>query len=363
MPKAVDVLVIVAGILGVASAYYLKKNNPRKSVLLVDRIGAPGQGNTGRSNAMYRNTFSSSDNQVLSDRSIDFYRSVQSEGHDIGLQQIGYLWLMTSEGMSKSEGFVERMRNNGISVTDYASDEQKSIVPALRTNFEGDAEAALMGLGKVEGGLFGPKCGRLDPDKLTRSYAEGYAKSGGESAYSTNVEKLNFEPSERLGIEGEPLVWQEAEVTGVRASGAVNGDIRAETVVLACGAWGNELLEPAGFDGHVKAKKRQLFSIRATIDRLRSLLHTRGLDDLGLLPMVILPKAGVHLKPVSEENEFWVGCEDDLNRPYINIPDHNLDAYRAEEGYFANGMLPVLRSYFPDIAQSKPRSMRAGLYS
>ena len=39
--------------------------------------------------------------------------------------------------------------------------------------------------------------------------------------------------------------------------------IISDTVVLACGAWGNELLEPVGIDGHVSCKKRQLFSVSA----------------------------------------------------------------------------------------------------
>ena len=79
--------------------------------------------------------------------------------------------------------------------------------------------------------------------------------------------------------------------------------------------------------------------------------------------MVILPKSGVHFKPVSEENEFWIACDDALNRPYIDIPDRNLENYKAEENYYANGVHPILRSYFPDFAESRPRSMWAGLYS
>jgi glycine/D-amino acid oxidase-like deaminating enzyme len=114
----------------------------------------------------------------------------------------------------------------------------------------------------------------------------------------------------------------------------------------------------------VKAKKRQLFSIAVRgNDRLMGLLHTKGFNALDLLPMVILPRSGVHFKPVSEENEFWVACEDELNRPYINIPEHDLENYKAEPRYFENSIHPVLRSYFPDFAGARPRSMWAGLYS
>ena len=110
-----DVVVIGAGIMGVASAYHLKKNNPGKDILVIDRHGAPGQGNTGRSNAMFRNTFSSKDNQVLSDASIDFFIHTQEETNaDIGLQKIGYLWLMSESQLSMSEPYLRLMERNGI---------------------------------------------------------------------------------------------------------------------------------------------------------------------------------------------------------------------------------------------------------
>jgi FAD-dependent oxidoreductase domain-containing protein 1 len=364
LTKSWDVLVVGAGILGVASAYHLKKNNPDKQVLLVDRYGAAGQGNTGRSNAMFRNTFSSSDNQVLADSSIDFYLQVQKGVADIGLQQIGYLWLMTDEGLSSSERHLTKMEENGIEVRRLALSDLRRLLPGMTTSFEDDPDAGLMKLPPVEGALFGPKCGRLDPDKLVRFYLGQFMKLGGEVSFNTNVERLNLAPNTTLGLPGEPLIWQDSVVDGVRATGASGNEIRAETIVLACGAWGNELLEPAGYDGHVKAKKRQLFSLPAKgSERLTKLLRTRGFSPLGLLPMVILPKSGVHFKPVVEENEFWVACEDNLNRPYIDIPEKDLGRYAAEPSYFENGIYPVLRSYFPDFEGVRPRSMWAGLYS
>ncbi len=84
--------------LGVSSAYYIQKNSPGKKVLLIDRLADVGQANTGRSNAMFRNTFSSVDNQVLSNASIDYYLHVQNDlGVDIGVDSVGYLWLMTEK--------------------------------------------------------------------------------------------------------------------------------------------------------------------------------------------------------------------------------------------------------------------------
>jgi FAD-dependent oxidoreductase domain-containing protein 1 len=357
-----DVLVIGAGIMGLASAYHIKKNAPDKDVLLVDRYGAPGQGNTGRSNAMFRNTFSSRDNQVLSNASIDFFTHVQDELKvDIGLQKIGYLWLMDETQLSASEPYLAMMERNGIEVVRHSRGDLKRLLPGLKPEFDSDEEAKVMNLRPVDGGVFGPKCGRLDPDKLVRYYAREFERMGGKLSFNTEVEALMVGPERRLGIDGEPFVWQESKVEGAATRGA--GNISADTVVLAGGAWENELLEPIGVESHVKAKKRQLFSVRATGERLQALLYTKGFNPLGLLPLVILPKSGVHFKPVSDEGDFWVACEDEFNREFIDIPEHDLEKYQAETDYFELSVYPILKSYFPDFRDAKVRAMWAGLYA
>ena len=352
--------------MGLASAYHLKLNNPSKSVLVIDRFGAPGQGNTGRSNAMFRNTFTSTDNQILANTSIDFYLHLQNELKlDIGLQLIGYLWLLSESQVAKTGEYVQGMKRNGIEVEEYSVEELRRLVGGVVTSLDrDDEEANVMGLEDISGAVFGPKCGRLDPEKLVRFYASEFTRLGGKIALKTNVEGLLLGPSRRLGIEGEPFVWQESEVKGVRVAGGITGDLEAKSTVVACGAWNNELLEPIGVDGHVKAKKRQLFSVSAENDGpLLSLLHTKGFNNLGLIPLVILPKSGVHFKPVSEERKFWVACEDEVNRPYINIPDRDLDSYRAEPSYYERGVHPVLAAYFPQFRNARPESMWAGLYA
>jgi FAD-dependent oxidoreductase domain-containing protein 1 len=356
-----DILVIGAGIMGMTSAYHLKKNNPGKRVLVIDRYGAPGQGNTGRSNAMFRNTFSSSDNQVLSNSSIDFYLHLQEELKiDMGLQRIGYLWLMDERQLSSSEPYLRLMERNGIELARYSREELRRLLPWIAAEFGQREEARLMELPAVSGGVFGPKCGRLDPDKLVRFYAREFVRMGGEFAFNTAAESLLVGPSKRLGIEGEPFVWQESMVERISTN---SGTIEAEEVVLAGGAWENELLEPMGLESHIKAKKRQLFSIQAKGERLQALLHCRGFNALGLLPLVILPKSGVHFKPVSEEGNFWVSCEDQVNRPFIDLPEHDLEKYQAEREYYEMSIYPILTSYFPDFLGSRVKAMWAGLYS
>ena len=313
---------------------------------------------------MFRNTFSSSDNQTLSNASIDYYLHVQEELKvDLGLQKIGYLWLMDEAQLSKSEPYLNRMEQNSIEIVRYGREDLKHMLPGLVTGFDSDEQGKLMELPSVDGGIFGPKCGRLDPDKLVKHYAREFVNAGGEFAFNIDVQGLLLEPVKRLGIGDEPRVWQDFRIEGISARGIADEAVRADTVILAGGAWLNELLEPIGMDGHVKAKKRQLFSVPANTPKLQQLLRPGGFNPLGLLPLVILPKGGVHFKPVMEENCFWIGCEDEVGRQFIDLPDHDLGRYAAESKYFENGIYPVLASYFPDFRDSKIKAMWAGLYA
>jgi glycine/D-amino acid oxidase-like deaminating enzyme len=314
---------------------------------------------------MFRNTFSSRDNQVLSNASIDFYLHVQHEmNEDIGLQQIGYLWLMDKERLSDSRPFLRAMEDNGVETRTLDKRELVKGLPGVVMNGDGGGQSSLLEMPEIEAGIFGPKCGRLDPDKLVRFYARGFAEMGGMTSFSTQAEGLVMGPGRRLGMEGEPFVWQDTEVESVSLKGRVNGPVKADKVVLACGAWGNELLNPIGVDGHVKTKKRQLFSIPTKGgDRLGPLLNTESFNPLNLLPLVILPKSGVHFKPVREESAFWVGCEDEVNRPFIDVPTHDLDDFQAEASYYERNIRPILAGYFPAFTDAKVKAMWAGLYS
>jgi FAD-dependent oxidoreductase domain-containing protein 1 len=356
-----DIIIVGAGILGISSAYHLQANNPGKSVLVVDMLGDAAQGNTGRSNAMFRNMFTSKENRELADAAIDFYSHVHRDLKvDVGVDKIGYLWLMSEKQLSASERHIRRMEESGVEVGRMDESELKGRIPGMETNQDSD-EARLMSLEDVTAGLFGPKCGRLAPDRLARFYRDAFVAGGGKVIFNTAAERLLIEARGSTGLEGEPFVWQESRVSGVRLAGGKT--VETGTVVVACGAWNNELLDAIGIDGHAKAKKRQLFALPAGDSALRRLLSTKNFNESGTLPFTILPKAGVFVKPVRESNEFWVGCEDEVNRPFISHPEHDLERYPAEPRYYEYNIHPVLREYLPQFENSRPDRMWAGLYS
>jgi len=357
-----DIIVVGAGCLGVASAYYLQKNNPDKRILLVDRTLAAGQANTAMSAAAVRNMFASSTNQLLTDTSIKYFEHVQEElGHDLFFEKTGYLWLLSEAQFNHKSVklWMERMQKSGINYKVYTKDDLEKMIPGLNVDFSGDEEAELMHLQEVHYGLFGADCGVLDPTRLVEYYFEEFKKiSHVKPRFGVEVEKLLLEADPKLDLPGEPFVWQKKKVNGVVTN---KGTIRADVVVLAVGAWTNQLLDPIGIDSMTKGKKRQLFVIHAEDKKeLQSLLDVKGFNELDCIPFTILPSAGVYFRPQLQERGFWIGCGDTIGRAYKYIQTD--EDMVPESAYYENSMYPVLSKYFPAFQGARPVNSWAGGY-
>ncbi|MHA1958959.1 MAG: NAD(P)/FAD-dependent oxidoreductase [Candidatus Thorarchaeota archaeon] len=360
--ESFDVIVVGAGVLGVAAAYYIQKNSPEKRVLLLDRYLAAGQANTAMSAAAVRNMFASSTNQILTDTSIKYFEHIQNDvGYDLLFEKCGYLWLLSDQKYESAnvKTWIERMGQSGISYKVYNKQELKDMIPGLNVDFDGDDEAELMNLEEVSWGLFGEDCGVLDPTRLVEYYLEEFKKICHEKPrFGVDVEQLLLEADPKLDLPGEPYVWQHKKATGVKTN---KGILRAETVVLATGAWANELLDPIGIDSQTKTKKRQLFIVHAEHkDELKSVLYSKGFNEFDCIPFTILPSAGVYFRPQLQEVGFWIGCGDKEGREYKYIQS---DEDLVPEGtYYENSVYPVLSKYFPAFADARPTNSWAGGY-
>ena len=60
-------------------------------------------------------------------------------------------------------------------------------------------------------------------------------------------------------------------------------------------------------------------------------------------------------------SQFWIGCDDEMNREFLNLPDFDTAKYTAEPSYYQKEIYPVLTSYFPYFENQGPSSMWAGL--
>jgi len=349
-----DALIVGAGIVGLSTAYHLKSKNPELNVLVVDKLGAAGQGSTAKSAAAFRCLFASRTNFALADSSAEFYRHVQEIlKFDLKLRWAGYLWFFDEEGYRKMLPVLKDLASKGFKYTEYDEPELARKLE-MRTNFTSDEEAQMMGLGSVHKGIHIPKAGLIDVDSLVKFYESEFLRLGGRIQYNTEVTEIVVEPHQPLGMPGEPFFWQEALITGVKTT---KGLIKAKKTIVAAGAWTAQLLDHLGIECFIKAKKRQIFSIKANTDALRKLLFCREFSNAGCLPFTILPKPSAYIRPAPEEDALWLAYADEFPRAF-KVEDNP----EPEENYYRFGLYQVMVKYFPQLTDCQPFSAFAGLY-
>ncbi|MGQ9544906.1 MAG: NAD(P)/FAD-dependent oxidoreductase, partial [Candidatus Bathycorpusculaceae bacterium] len=332
----------------------IKVRNPKAKVLVVDKFGAAGQGSTAKSAAAFRCFFYSRTNFALADSSVEFYRHVEKDlGFDLKIRWIGYLWLFDEERYGKMLPVFKDLANKGFQYKEYEGNELAKKLN-MQINFAGDEEAQIMGLGNVYKGILIPKAGLLDVDSLVKFYGSEFLRLGGKIEYNTEVTDIVVEPLKPLGIPGEPYFWQDAAVVGVKTA---KGVVRAKKTIVAAGAWIPQLLDPIGIECFIKAKKRQVFTVKAKTEALKRLLYTKEFTSAGCLPFTIFPKPSAYIRPAPEEEAFWLAYADDFPRAF-KIEDNP----EPEENYYKYGLYQVTVKYFPPFAGCEPFSAFAGLY-
>jgi len=349
-----DIVVVGAGIIGLSCAYHIKSENPDLKVTVVDKEAAAGQGDTAKSAGAVRNVFTSEVNRLLADTSLDFYSHVQQNlGFNLDLSFVGYLWLLTDEEFRRLGGLVDSVKTEGVQVKIWERADLRDMITGMNMDFsDSDEEARVLGLGNIFKGLQGIKCGTVSPDLIVNFYEQEFRKAGGSVMYNTKVESLLLEPTSKLGIPGEPVIWQDKKIVGVRTQG---GNLYAKTTVIATGRWTSKLLDSVGIDSRIKPKKRQIFSLRSP--KIEALLETKGFNEHNLMPFTILPRAGVLMRPERAERGFWVGAADELGRPFMFEEDP-----QAERDYYTYSIYPILSKYFPHFKDVTPTNMWAGQY-
>jgi len=345
-----DLAVIGAGIFGLASAYHYVRRAGGKVVVL-DALSGPGQGNTGRSVGGYRKgIFTSNLNRLLSESTVAFFEDLQRSGVDLGMHPIGYLILLDSETLERNSAAIEEFVRKG-NARVMGADELGSMVPWMKLRFGDDEEAQLLGMRDVEAAVFSPSSGYLDVEKLVAHYYRDLLDKGVEFRFGTTVKRLRLSPVISIGHPREPLAWQAKRVGAIETD---NGEVSAENVVVAAGAWVNQLLDPLGIDSHVKPKKRQVFSVEAR-GELAKFFDVEGFNGHRSMPMTFVPR-GPYVAPRVRERALWLGYSDDVGRPW------GID-FTPEENFYYDNIYPMVSKIFPVLKDVRPTSMWAGCYS
>ncbi len=79
------------------------------------------------------------------------------------------------------------------------------------------------------------------------------------------------------------------------------------------------------------------------------------------MPFLVLPKCGIYIKPVQLGEQFWIGCDDEANREFMNVPDFDPARYTPEPSFYQNDVYPILSTYLPPFRDQTPSGSWAGL--
>lgn len=344
-----DVVIIGAGIVGLTSAYHLKKNNPDLKVAVLDRAPTYAQGNTARSAAGFRDMFSSDLNFELSNSSISFYRHVQEElGFDLGMKFVGYLFLLNE----KDERLKILEKVSAKTRVRVLSSEELEKYDFLKTKLEPDTRE-VMNLEDIDIGIMGENCGIIEPGLVADFYYNSALRLGVEFFFSTDVKEIKLQPEKPMDYPGEPFVWQKVKVSHIETT---KGNFEAQTFVVAANVWTTKLLDPTGIDSHIRPKKRQVFQISGPT--VENILYGWNINKDGVMPFTILPNHGVFLRPAPKEKSFWVGIADDYNRDFSFSEEPE-----PEGSYYENSVAQILQAYFPTLSYPKVTASWAGYYA
>lgn len=215
LQKRAEVVIIGAGILGLATAYNLAKRGV-KDVVVLDRSYLCA-GASGRNGGGVRMQWGTRDNVELARRSIELCkRFARDMGINVWFRAGGYLFLARdAETARRLERGAELQQSLGVGTQILTPDGARSVVPELSTK-------------KILNAAYNPQDGVLFPWPFLWGYASQAVKLGVKVETFTKV--TGFEQSDGL----------------VRAVQTERGTIKCDRVILAAGAWSRDLAELAG---------------------------------------------------------------------------------------------------------------------
>lgn len=207
-----DVVIIGAGIHGLATAYYLATNHGITNVAIVDK-GYVGGGGSGRNTSIVRSNYLTAEGVRFYNRSVHLYQDLSADlNYNIMFSQMGHLTLAHNDSSLRTMRWrAEVNKLEGIDSEVISPDEIKKIVPYMDTSNQTRYP--------IVGALFHPPGGTVRHDAVNWGYARGADLRGSEIHQNTEV----------LGI-----TTSGDEVTGVVTN---RGNIATKTVVNCTAGW------------------------------------------------------------------------------------------------------------------------------
>ena len=247
------VVIIGAGCIGCAIAYWLGRHGVR-GVVVLEKEPFAGAGSTSKAAGGIRAQFSTPINVQISMRAVaQFERFAEEMETDPVFFSVGYLFLLSHpEHWAQFQRQADMQRALGLSVSTLTPAQAREIVPELNVD-------------DILGATFCPRDGLGNPHEVTQAYVAQARRLGADFRFGTSARGLTMDRGRVTGVETE------------------QGVIATDWVVNAAGPYAAEIARWAGVDLPVRPIRRHCFTTEP-------LPFARD-----QLPMIVDMKSGVYM--------------------------------------------------------------------
>jgi D-arginine dehydrogenase len=228
--KAYDFLIIGAGIAGVSLAYRIGN---RARVLVVEAESQPGYHSSGRSAAMYMETYGTPTIRAMTRASRNFFQSPPDgfSSHAL-LKNRGVLYLVREDQVALKEEILQQLQATAANVGWISADAVLARVPCVKAD-------------GLIGAIEEPEAKDVDVHALLQGFLKGARQAGTELTFGTTITDA----------------VREGEHWNVRLS---NGQhVLAGAVINAAGAWAQRVADQFGaINVGLQPKRRSAFTFK-----------------------------------------------------------------------------------------------------
>ncbi len=240
-----DVVIIGAGVHGLACAYYLAAHHGITNVAVLDK-GYLGGGGSGRNTAIIRSNYLTPEGVAFYDRSLKLYENLAAElNFNVMFEQRGHLTLAHNDSSLRTMRWrAEVNKLQGVDSEVVGPADIKRLVPYMDVSPEARYP--------ILGGLYHPPGGTIRHDAVNWGYARA---------------------ADHLGVQ----IHQHTEVTGIDVTGGrvagvttSQGHVAAPVVVNCTAGWASLVSALAGVELPITTHPLQA----AVTEPVKSFLHT-----------------------------------------------------------------------------------------